>query len=103
MRRNNAGRININNNSNDDNKGNDDEKEQWSYTNKSVREALDANRKLKVKILSELERISRRKRDNRLEAARCIERSCAVILGGKTKIATTIQSAKTATALAATK
>ena len=101
---NDVGRININiNNSNDDNKGNDDEKEQWSYTNKSVREALDANRKLKVKILSELERISRRKRDNRLEAARCIERSCAVILAGKTKIATTRQSAKTTTALAATK
>jgi hypothetical protein len=89
-------RIN-NNNSNDGNEGNkgNDEKKEWNYTNKSVREALDANRKLKIKILSELERISRRKRDNRLEAARCIERSCAVILGGETKTkakTTTIQS-----------
>merc|ERR1712238_267371 len=44
------------------------------------------------------ERISRRKRDNRLEAERCIERSCAIILRGESGNSATMKSAAAAAA-----
>merc|ERR1712238_71524 len=64
-----------------------------NYGNDNLRNALYANRSVKIKIFSELERISRRKRDNRLEAERCIERSCAIILRGESGKKTTVHSA----------
>ncbi len=64
------------------------------YTQTSLRKALVANRELQEIILSELARIARRKRENRFEAERCIERSCAVVLQGE--IDTSIAGSSTA-------
>mmetsp|Transcript_20046 Transcript_20046/g.49886 ORF Transcript_20046/g.49886 Transcript_20046/m.49886 type:complete len:713 (-) Transcript_20046:77-2215(-) len=64
-------------------KGNNTADSEWDVTQNSLRQALAANRELQEKMLSELARIARRKRDNRLEAERCIERSCAVVLQGE--------------------
>ena len=64
--------------------GNSTAESEWDITQKSLREALAANRELQEKLLSELARVARRKCDNRLEAERCIERSCAIVLQGET-------------------
>lgn len=64
----------------------------WRSAQKSLAEALAANRELQAQVLSELATIAQQKRDNRLEAERCIEQSCAVVLGGETTTTTTTES-----------
>ena len=82
---------NSNNNSNNSNNNNNNNaNSEWGLTQKSLEEALEANRELQMKLLSELARITQRKRDNRLEAERCIERSCVVVIKGETATTTSL-------------
>ena len=69
---------------------------EWSDTEKFLRAALAANRELQADILSQLAQIAQRKCDNRLEAERCIELSCAVVLAGETIGSTTTPLSTTA-------
>ena len=68
------------------------------FAQHSLKEALAANRELQAGILSELSRIARRKHDNRLEAERWIEWSCASVLVGETTQSTPTSQILTATA-----
>ena len=63
------------NNDNDDDSPADRE---WELSRNSLKKALTDNQSLQAKILSELEIIARKKRDNRLEAEKCIAESCAI-------------------------